>query len=561
MGSAGWWTASSAGLATAPFLRQTTPDSQVPAGVEEVTAVALLQHLLGADNARALLLRLPAELEKQLCWKTSWAGDEARQKWHEYKMKSKVSRPAAQLNHLFNKQRSVGAPFSRTLFGGGVAADEDAEEPSSAHEFGIVVHHGPSIRPPPQVERVCMASIFLFCANFTVILAAAFRELNASGFQAGVGWGATVLGLLIGGVYVPMPLSLCLTRMATWRGDHIAGLVLFASCFLVSHTAVFFFELCGLQEHRLLVLLASRLVQGLGSGVGFQARFMLASLSTADNHMEVEGRSGLAANLGLGFGALLPAALAALAGADELLAEAPDMLTSAVFALMSLSLLVWITLVFPRCLHVLPEQVRLGEPRSRGSPRNMQSMTTLRRLAWISGTGRVFVQSAILPVAALSLRDAAFTGHFRQTITVAALCLLPVPFEAIASRVCCTCAARPSSRSGRGPILSGAAGAVMLLVAIALPRANADSDWYALVTRVCALMGVMIVQAVAVPLNKARLYQLDDTERSQVLLAWMQAYVGRLLGPLVAIGLYSLVGYWPVLLCLCITTTVVVVAA
>lgn len=311
----------------------------------------------------------------------------------------------------------------------------------------------------------------------------------------------------------------------------------------------------------MLVLLASRLVQGLGSGVGFQARFMLTSLSTADKHMEVEGRSALAADIGLGFGALLPAVLAAFAGDDELLTEAPDMLPSAVFALLSLALLVWVALVFPRRLHVLPEQVRSGEPRSRGARHNMKAMATLRRLAWVSGTGRVFVQSAVMPVAALSLRDAAFTGHFRQTITVAALCLLPVPFEAVASRVCCTCFARPGGRSGRGPILSGVAGAVTLLVAIAWPRANTDSDRYALMTRVSALTMVMIVQAIAVPLNKARLYQLDDTERSQVLLAWMQAYIGRLLGPLAAIGLYNLMGYWPVLVALCITTTIVVVTA
>lgn len=567
MGSAGWWTASSAGIAAAPLVRHESPDGQVPAGVEEVTAIALLQHLLGADDARAILLRLPAELEKQLCWKTSWAGDAAREKWHEYKMSSKISRPAAQLDQLFHKQRGAGKSLASMLFVGGsmlstpAPVQDVAEKPSRSHQFGTVMHHGASIRPPPQVESICMACIFLFCANFTAILAAAFRELNTSGLQAGAGWGTTVLGLLIGGVYMPMPLSLFLTRIATWRGDHIAGLVLFASCFLISHMAVFLFELCGLQQQRMFVLLASRLVQGLGSGVGFQARFMLASLSTADNHMEVEGRSALAADIGLGFGALLPAALAALAGADELLTDAPEVLSSAVFALLSLVLLLWIALVFPRRLHVLPEQVRWGGPRARGSGCNVPAMTALRRLAWVSGTGRVFVQSAILPVAALSLRDAAFIGYFRQTITVAALCLLPVPFEAVASRVCCTCAARPGSRGGRGQIISGAAGAVMLLVVMAWPHTNAMSDWFTLVTRVSALTAVMIVQAVAVPFNKARLYQLDDAERSQVLLAWMQAYGGRLLGPIVAIAMYSSMGYWPVLATLCVMTAIVVVTA
>eukprot|EP00425_Heterocapsa_triquetra_P014187 CAMPEP_0195136148 /NCGR_PEP_ID=MMETSP0448-20130528/153729_1 /TAXON_ID=66468 /ORGANISM="Heterocapsa triquestra, Strain CCMP 448" /LENGTH=128 /DNA_ID=CAMNT_0040174319 /DNA_START=33 /DNA_END=416 /DNA_ORIENTATION=+ len=73
----------------------------VPAGVEEVTAIALLQHLRGPERARAVLLRLPPELRGDMSWQADWGDDEGRRQWHEQKMQSKVSRPRAQLKSLF----------------------------------------------------------------------------------------------------------------------------------------------------------------------------------------------------------------------------------------------------------------------------------------------------------------------------------------------------------------------------------------------------------------------------------------------------------------------------
>ncbi|CAN0490526.1 unnamed protein product, partial [Ectocarpus sp. 8 AP-2014] len=66
----------------------------VPAGVEEVTAIAALQALLGAEHARAKLVRLPQaslrrrRFPRQVRWQTAWE-DEGRRRWHESKMSSK----------------------------------------------------------------------------------------------------------------------------------------------------------------------------------------------------------------------------------------------------------------------------------------------------------------------------------------------------------------------------------------------------------------------------------------------------------------------------------------
>lgn len=65
--------------------------SDGPSGVEEVTCIALLQKLLGQDNAVAKLVKLPG-----VEWEQNWE-DEERRKWHEKKMKSKVERPARHL--------------------------------------------------------------------------------------------------------------------------------------------------------------------------------------------------------------------------------------------------------------------------------------------------------------------------------------------------------------------------------------------------------------------------------------------------------------------------------
>ena len=59
----------------------------VSAGVEEVSAIALLQSVLTENRAKAKLVQLP-----DIKWEVSFQ-DEERRKWHDAKMKSKVTRP------------------------------------------------------------------------------------------------------------------------------------------------------------------------------------------------------------------------------------------------------------------------------------------------------------------------------------------------------------------------------------------------------------------------------------------------------------------------------------
>jgi MFS family permease len=611
MGSDDWWVA---GGNTSGFTRQQTEDPRigVPAGVEEVTAIALLQHLYGVDRARAILLELPPHLEDQLSWSANWGQDERRKKWHKYKMASKVSRPAAQVEQLFKFQRKNPDPFSPVMSVGksvgrslrrrlsskdvfsqdnGQAGDtripsvaEDEPEGSEdgdqgVQQAGTVMHFRDSISPPTRVRGICFASYGLFYANSTDVLAFVFRHLNevaAASPQAetagvrGVSDSAfpmpTVVfaALLIGGVYLPMPLSLWLTRAVTRRFHHIAGLVLFASALLVGQVCIVISELVGGQPW---VLLLARLVQGLGSGALFQVRFLLASMTTSDLHQELQSFSFLVSDLGLGMGALLPAAISMLAGSGT--SELSP--TSVVLALTTLLYLVWVLLAFPSRPHFLPDRVRFGDQAaSKPSTRPKISAALTGggngRLSIISGTTRVFVQSAIMPVVALSMRDAHWTGSFRQTIAVAAVCLLPMPFEAFASRICCTCQTRSSDRrsgSELSKMASGAVGLVGLAIASAKPRdlKGEDGELMTLWTRLCELAILMIALAMAAPFNASRLSQLRDAERSMVMLEWMKAYVGRIGGPLFAVLVYSWAGYGPLLAGLVIATAVVTLTA
>mmetsp|Transcript_16716 Transcript_16716/g.25253 ORF Transcript_16716/g.25253 Transcript_16716/m.25253 type:complete len:263 (+) Transcript_16716:143-931(+) len=70
----------------------------VDAGVEEVSAIALIQNILGSDRAKAKLVPVP-----DITWDQDFP-DEQRRKWHEKKMMSKVERPAKHLDlmHLNN---------------------------------------------------------------------------------------------------------------------------------------------------------------------------------------------------------------------------------------------------------------------------------------------------------------------------------------------------------------------------------------------------------------------------------------------------------------------------
>ena len=69
-----------------------TDDATEPSyGVEEVLAIALLQKVLGLDQAKAKLIKLP-----DIQWDQDFQ-DEERRQWHEQKMSSKVERANRQL--------------------------------------------------------------------------------------------------------------------------------------------------------------------------------------------------------------------------------------------------------------------------------------------------------------------------------------------------------------------------------------------------------------------------------------------------------------------------------
>merc|ERR1712232_123900 len=74
-----------------------------------------------------------------------------------------------------------------------------------------------------------------------------------------------------------------------------------------------------------------------------------------------------------------------------------------------------------------------------------------------------------------------------------------------------------------------------------------DKNFHILCRRLAELVGLMVVLGVASPFNAYRLYQLEDAEQAIVILEWMKAYIGRLLGPFVAVVIYTQVGYGPLL--------------
>jgi hypothetical protein len=68
-------------------------DLGTSAGAEECVTIALLQKLF--PNSMAKLVQIP-----DISWQDSFQEDEERRKWHEEKMKSKLERPAQQLERL-----------------------------------------------------------------------------------------------------------------------------------------------------------------------------------------------------------------------------------------------------------------------------------------------------------------------------------------------------------------------------------------------------------------------------------------------------------------------------
>jgi len=438
---------------------------------------------------------------------------------------------------------------------------DEAKEQANQN-FGGVLHYGVSISPSPQVKWICLSSCALFSANSTAVLACAFRYMNATTNPV-TATSLMFVGLLIGGVYLPMPASLWITRTVTSRFNHRYGLVVFGSFMLLGHVCIVMSQLLNLGGW---VLLVARLIQGLGSGMLFQVRFVMAQLSTSDQHSDLQSWIFLVSDLGLGLGALLPAATSALftgPGQAELLP------TAIVLALLSILYLTLALLVFPKRLPFLPDSVRFASKSD--TDRNTSTLRqkegdAYRFTVLLSGTARVFVQSAILPIVALSMRDARWTGNFRQTFAVAAICLLPMPFEAFVARICCSCSMRSritGDSKDSSKMFSGAIGAIALLIASVKPRntTGEDGDVTTLLYRICGLAALMIALAMAQPANASRLYQLQDAERALVMLEWMKAYVGRLFGPLFAVLAYHCVGYVPVLAILCLATAIVTLTA
>merc|ERR1719498_1940079 len=73
------------------------------------------------------------------------------------------------------------------------------------------------------------------------------------------------------------------------------------------------------------------------------------------------------------------------------------------------------------------------------------------------------------------------------------------------------------------------------------------------------LGGLVVTLAVATPFNASRLYQLPDAEGAIVLLEWMKAYIGRIIGPLTAVVVYTHLGYGALLGLLSLMTAIVTV--
>eukprot|EP00415_Alexandrium_ostenfeldii_P003586 UN3586 len=160
-------------------------------------------------------------------------------------MASKVSRPAAQIHQLFKNKLAWWRPHLRSPLlprsRAGAGSDASGADEAPLLNFGTVHHYGQSIRPPWQIERICLMSFFLLSANFTDALSSAFGYLNTGHHT--VVEATTFVGLLLGGVFIPMPVSLGLTRLVVGRAGHLWGMVLFSGALVVSHSSIILCEL------------------------------------------------------------------------------------------------------------------------------------------------------------------------------------------------------------------------------------------------------------------------------------------------------------------------------
>lgn len=583
-GSEGWWdgqnVAGGGGVGRMQSLAK-----EVPAGVEEVTAIALLQHLLGEAAARAVLITLPSSMDDKVSWKTNWGGDKKREEWHEYKMRTKITRPAAQIKKLFGKSARLSAPLLPLRSKDAGAGQHDGAD-GQLH-FGFVHHYRESINPPAQVEAICMACSALFMATFSSAFASAFQAINA-GYphdQTVSTSTMTYVGLLLGGVYLPMPLSLLFIRWLTTKFGQKAGILFFAACMTIAHITSALAHFAGGPEA---ILVAVRLFEGLSSAVLFQTRFILSQLSTQDKHIGLQAKTFLAGDLGLGLGALLPFVCNCICSMSSLTAGQPETASSCTLMILSLGLWVWVWVSFPQHLCRLSHRVRfptdkedhvapaivdaVAEPEAAedgesddaqlASVARPESDFSSRIFLLMSGTVRVFVQSAALIAAAMCLRDAGEISLFKQSRGVAMLCLIPVPFEALAAGVWL------KADFSRVEKYANKASLAALAILLVLCSLYCMGGWFNRHSKdlntaffLSVLVLLQICMALAAPLKVSKLYRHKHIERSLVSMEWAKAYIGRLLGPVVALLIHNFFGYVPLLIMLFSGAVVVALTA
>eukprot|EP00415_Alexandrium_ostenfeldii_P000513 UN0513 len=223
---------------------------------------------------------------------------------------------------------------------------------------------------------------------------------------------------------------------------------------------------------------------------------------------------------------------------------------------MSFLLLVWVLVSFPRRLHRLPSSVRFREVTHEDKPPRAKTSKKPRWVLLFSGTTRIFVQTAGVITLALWMRDYGFVGNFRQTAAAAGLCLLPVPCEALAA----------SSTSQRNRRFTRYIAVLAVLVVVVLFVFGHLAYWpedggFRVALVAAEQASLLVALAFAAPANVSRLYQAGDLEESLVILEWLKAYIGRLLGPAFAIVIQNWLGYGPLLLALCTATVAVALTA
>jgi len=566
MGSDAWWKQSS-------FSRQISGEPVIPAGVEEVTAIALLQHLLGQEKARALLVLLPEALYEQVSWKASWAGDEGRRKWHEEKMASKVSRPRAQLKQLFSFKKSSTLqqsllPNDATPGGvGGPPSDKPDEQQDGEVAHGVVLHFEQSIPPSRKVWMVSLGCVFLFSVNVSMVFASAFSAMNGAEEEHFLP-SYLFVALLLGGIYLPMPVSVWLTRKITLHANHSGGFIFFLCTQLIAHPLIIFWELRGEPGPRQQqMLLLARLVQGLGSGVTFHARYVLVASSTMDHHMKAQMRSLYASDLGIAVGALLPSVgtmvMYMMDHPWTWTLKSLDLVPCFVLGCVTFAFLLWVILSFPRSPHLLPDKVRMygsaaAVAAANGGKDAVQagSQISAQLALLVSGTAPTVAQSLVIVALAMMMHVEGYTGDFRQTTAIAAafLFLITCPVFVFASRCCQV----NNSTVGRGCL---AMLCIVLVLALSWPMwRNREA---AVRTSVVTLQVVLLLAALSLgrPLTLSRVFQQPAPEKALAQLEWAKAYIGRLFAPLGAVLIYEWMGFEALVLAMAAVTAVIPLTA